>query len=135
MPSDLTSRSWLRSSRNDQFGVLLKALYRSGRGLEHRVRGERNPMVPAGRTSRPLIGADDRSAGVAAAPARRAWPRDTRMPGVGAPPHVATRTDIAHRYHWVAILRAGRHDYASSARSSRATARGARRMVMAMTFG
>jgi hypothetical protein len=95
--------------------------------------GERNPTVPAGRTSRRRIGAGDRSAGAAAVPARRARPRDTRMPGVGAPPHVATRADIANRYHWVAILRAGRHDYSSSARSSRATARRARRMVMAMT--
>jgi len=85
--------------------------------------GERKPTVPAGRTSRPRIGAGDRSAGVAAVPARRAWPRDTRMPGVGAPPHVATRADIANRYRWVAIVRAGRHDYSSSARSSGATAR------------
>jgi hypothetical protein len=56
-------------------------------------------------------------------PACRARPGDTRMPGVGAPPHVATPADIANRYHWVAILRAGRHDYSSSDRSSRATAR------------
>jgi hypothetical protein len=85
--------------------------------------GERKPTVPAGRTSRPRIGAGDRSAGAAAVPARRARPRDTRMPGVGAPPHVATRADIANRYQWVAIFRAGRHDYSSSARSTRATAR------------
>jgi hypothetical protein len=33
---------------------------------------------------------------------------EAAMPGVGAPPPVA-RADIANRYHWIAILRAGRH--------------------------
>jgi hypothetical protein len=86
-------------------------------------RGERNPAVPAGRTSSARIGPGDLSAEMTSVPARRARPRGTGMPGVGAPPCVATRADIANRYHWIAILRAGRHDYSSSAQPRRATAR------------
>jgi hypothetical protein len=116
-----------------QPGELLRWTPAKSGSADAELGGERKPTVPAGRTSRPRIGAGDRSAGVAAVPARRTRPRDTRMPEVGAPPHVATRADIANRYHWVGILRAGRHDYPSSARSSRATPRRARRMVMAVT--
>ena len=116
-PERTTTQNSLQEKRPPLF-----TMGRSGETAVAESGGERNPTVPAGRTSRHRIGAGDRSAGVAAVPARRARPRDTRMPGVGAPPRVATRADIANRYHWVAILRAGRHDYSSSARSSRATA-------------
>ena len=73
--------------------------------------------MPAGWTSRARIGTCDWSPGWAAVPARRARPRDARMPWVGAPPRVATRAHIANRYHWVAVFRADRHDYSSDAGS------------------
>jgi hypothetical protein len=87
------------------------------------LRGERNPAVPAGRTSSARIGAGDLSAGMTSVPACRARHWGTGMPWVGASPCVATRADIANRYHWIAILRASRHDYSSSAQPRRATAR------------
>jgi hypothetical protein len=79
-------------------------------------------LVSAGWTSRHLVRADGGSAGAAAVPAHRTWPRHARMPGVGATPCEAARADIANRNHRVAVLRAGRHDYSPAARRSRATA-------------